>query len=98
MKIYYKILMWNCIVLPWLKLIHRHKSAHWKELNGIYWRMWNSKQMAEGARAMAEFVKELDDVIRRVTTKDDAITTIVSTSIEQKTYKGGKAIAVKKVI
>ncbi len=96
MKIYWKRLIWNCIILPWAKLIYCRKSAYWKELNGIYWRMWNSKQMNAAAKAWASFLPKLDDVIRKVTTKDNAITTTVSTTVDQKIYKGGKVVAIRR--
>lgn len=98
MKIYWKILIWNFTVLPWLKLIHYRKSDYWKVNHSIYWNwMWTPKRKADCAKAMASLLPKLDDVIRRVTAKDNAITTIVSTSIDQKVYKSGKVIAVKKI-
>lgn len=97
MKIYWKIIIWNFTILPWLKLIHCRKSAYWRETNGIYWNwIWNSKQEAKCMEAWASLLPKLDDVIRRVTAKDDAITTVVSTQADQKMYKSGKVIAIKK--
>ena len=96
MKIYWKNLIWNCVVLPYLKLIHHYKSAWWKETNGIYWHMWNSKQMDAAAKAWASFLPKLDDLLRKHTAKDIAITTVTSTKTEQRVYKGGKVVAIKK--
>ena len=66
-----------------------------------YWsrmdkKMWNSKQMDKAAEAWASFLPKLDNVIRRVTAKDNAITTVVSSQADQKMYKGGKVIAIRK--
>ena len=96
MRIYWKILVWNCVVLPWSKLIYYRKSAIWKELNGIYWRMWNQKQMDGAAKAWASLLPDLDDMIRRVTAEDNHIITSVSTTTDQKIYNSGKVVAMKK--
>ena len=75
------------------------KNAFWKDLHYCYHpRLWTWEQIAECRKAMASFLPKLDDVIRRVTAKDDAITTVVSTNTDQKMYKGGKVVAIKKVI
>lgn len=60
-------------------------------------KMWNSKQMAECERAMASFLLKLDDLMRKITTGDNITTTVVSTDTDQKMYKGGKVIAIRKI-
>ena len=59
-------------------------------------KIWNSKQMAECQKTMAEFLLRLDDVIRRATERDSHLTTVVSTTADQKIYKGGKVVAMEK--
>ena len=58
--------------------------------------MWNFKQIAECKKAMASFLSELDDIIRKITAKDRVIVTTVLTEKEQKAYNSGKVIAIKR--
>ncbi len=96
MKIYWKKLIWVYVFRHLRRLIHYRKSAYWKANHGCDDWIWNSKQEAKCMEAWASLLPKLDDVIRRVTAKDNAITTVVSTSVDQKMYKGGKVIAIKK--
>lgn len=98
MKIYWKKLIWLYTIRYWRRLIHFRKSAFEKDRLGCYDWIWNSKQEAECMKAIASLLPKLDDVIRRVTAKDDAITTIVSTQADQKIYKSGKVIVIRKSI
>lgn len=97
MKIYWKRLIWVYVFRHLWRLIYYRKSAYWKVNHGCYDWIWNSDQEAKCMEALASLLPKLDDVIRRVTTEDDAITTVVSTQADQKMYKGGKVIAMKKV-
>lgn len=99
MKIYWKIVIWNFTIRYWNMLIAflYQKDAIWQDLHYCYnRRMWNSKQWADCEKAFASLLPKLDDIIRRVTAKDDTITTIVSTGADQKMYKSGKVIAMRK--
>lgn len=89
-RIYWKNLIYNYTIRYWYKFIYCKPG--WKH----YYcdkRIWDLKKLVE---IWASFLPELDDVMRKVTTKDSAITTIVSTHTDQKMYKGGKVIAMKK--
>ena len=96
MKIYWKKLIWNYTIRYWRNLIYFRKSAFWKSRNHCDKQIWNSTQWAACEKAMASLLPKLDDVIRRITAKDNAITTVASISVDQKMYKGGKVIAIKK--
>jgi len=65
-----------------------------------YWdrrfkKAWNSKQKAECEKAMASFLPKLDAMLRKVTA-NIAVTTLVSTKEDQKIYKDGKVVALRK--
>ena len=61
-------------------------------------KIWNSKQEAKCMEAWASFLPKLDDVLRRATARDSALTTTVVAQVDQKVYKGGKVVAMKKTI
>lgn len=95
MKIYWRRLIWVYIIRHLYKLIYHHKSEHWKVNHGLRDWIWNSKQWVECEEAMASFLPKLDDVLRKATTRDNALTTAVTTMADQKVYKDGKVIAIK---
>lgn len=96
MKIYWKKLIWVYVFRHLYRLIYYRKSEYWKVNHGLRDWVWNSKQWTECEKAMASLLPRLDDVIRKVTAKDNAITTVVSTNIDHKAYKSGKVILMKK--
>lgn len=96
MKIYWKKLIWLHTIKYWRRLIHFRKSAFEKDCLGCYDWVWNSKQETKCMESLTSFLPKLDDVIRKVTAKDNAITTIVSTQADRKMYKNGKVIAMRK--
>ena len=96
MKIYWKKLIWVYVFRHLWRLIHYRKSAYWKVNHGCDDWIWNSKQEAKCMEAWASFLPKLDDVLRRATARDSALTTTVAAQMDQKVYRGGKVIAMKK--
>lgn len=96
MKIYWKRLIWVYVFKHLWRLINYHKSCYWKTTHGCYDWIWNSKQWADCEREMASLLPKLDDVMRRATVKDNALTVAVMTQADKKIYKNGKVIVIKK--
>lgn len=85
------------------KLVNVKDAKHKRDI--FFWdnyhskrdkKIWNSKQEAKCLEAWASFLPKLDDLIRKTTARDNAITTVISTQANQKMYKGGKVIAMRK--